>query len=54
MFGASGGSQGKLHDRRESDDSAKLKKVGLDDECIEEVKEELGPQSGTELAAPPL
>lgn len=48
------GSQGKPHDKGESDDSAKLKKVGLEDECMEEeVKEELGPQSGKELAPEP-
>lgn len=55
------GSHGKPHDKGESDDNAKLKNVGLEDECMEEeVKEELGPQSGKELApepeldAPPL
>lgn len=60
-FSVSQGSHGKPHDIGESDDSAKLKKVGLADECMEEEgKEELGPQSGKELApepeleAPPL
>lgn len=55
------GSHGKLHGSGESEDNAKLKKVGLEDECRdEEVNEELGPQSGKELApepaldAPPL
>lgn len=53
-FSVSLGSQGKPHDKGESDDSAKLKKVGLEDECMEEeVKEELGPQRGRELAAEP-
>lgn len=59
--GLSQGSHEKLHGSGESEDSAKLKKVGLEDECREEeVKEELGPQTGKELApeleldAPPL
>lgn len=48
------GSHGKPHDKGESDDRAKLKKVGLEDECMdEEVKEQLGPQSGKELAPEP-
>lgn len=60
-FSVSQGSHGKLHGSGESEDSAKLKKVGLEEECREEeVKEEPGPQSGKELApepeldAPPL
>lgn len=60
-FSLSQGSHEKLHGSGESEESAKLKKVGLEDECREEeVKEELGPQSGKELApeleldAPPL
>lgn len=59
-FSVSQGSHGKPHDKEESEDKAKLKKLGLEDECKEEeVKEELGPQS-RELApepepdAPPL
>lgn len=53
-FSVSQGSQGNPHDKGESDDSAKLKKVGLEDECMEEeVKEELGPQTGKELAPDP-
>lgn len=40
----------KLHGSGESDDSAKLKNVGLDEEWRdEEVKEELGPKNGKEL-----
>lgn len=50
-FSLSQGSHEKLHGSGESEDNAKLKKVGLEDECREEeVKEELGPQSGKELA----
>lgn len=42
----------KLHGSGESDDSAKLKNVGLDEERRdEEVKEELGPKNGKEVAA---
>lgn len=53
-FSLSQGSHWKLQGSGESEDSAKLKKVGLDDECREEeVKDELGPQSGKELAAEP-
>lgn len=53
-FNLSQGSHGKLHGSGESEDSAKLKKVGLEDEFRdEEVKEELGPQSGKELAPEP-
>lgn len=53
-FNASQGSHGKLHGSGESEDSAKLKKVGLEEEFRdEEVKEELGPQSGNELAPEP-
>lgn len=45
------GSHEKLHGSGESEDSDKLKKVGLEDECREEEgKEGLGPQSGKELA----
>lgn len=41
-FSVSQGSQEKLHGSGESEDSARLKKVGLDDEFREEeVKEEL-------------
>lgn len=47
-------SHGKLHGSGESADSAKLQKVGLEEECKgEELKEELGPQSGKELAPEP-
>ena len=50
----SGRSHGKPQDKGESDDSAKLKKVGLEEECMEEeVKEELGPQSGKKLPPEP-
>lgn len=53
-FSVSQGSHGKLHGSGESDDSAKLKNVGLEEECREEeVREELGPQSRRELAADP-
>lgn len=46
------GSHWKLHGSGESEDSAKLKKVGLEDEWRdEEVREEPGPQNGKELAA---
>lgn len=54
------GSQEKPHDKGESADNARLKKVGLEDECMDELKEELGPKSCKELApepeldAPPL
>lgn len=47
---ASLGSQGKLQGRGESGDSARLKKVGLDDECRDEFREELGARRGQ---APP-
>lgn len=47
---ASLGSQGKLQGSGESGDSARLKKVGLDEECSEEFREELGARRGQ---APP-
>lgn len=43
---ASLGSQGKLQGSGESGDSARLKKVGLDEECNDEFKEELGARRG--------
>lgn len=53
-FTVSQGSHGKPQDKEESEDSAKLKKLGLEDESKEEeVKEELGPQRSKELAPEP-
>lgn len=50
-FKVSQGSQEKLQGNGESEDRAKLKKVGLDEEFREEeVIDELGPHGGTELA----
>lgn len=50
-FKVSQGSHVKLHGSGESEDRAKLKKVGLDEEFREEeVMDELGPHGGTELA----
>lgn len=43
---ASLGSQGKLQGRGESGDSARLKKVGLDEECSDEFRDELGARRG--------
>lgn len=43
---ASLGSHGKLQGSGESGDSARLKKVGLDEECKDEFKEELGARRG--------
>lgn len=53
-FNVSQGSHEKLQGKGESEDSAKLKKVGLDEEFSEdEVMEELGQRGGTELAPEP-
>lgn len=58
---ASLGSQGKLQGSGESGESARLKKVGLEEECSEEFREELGarrgqtppPDAPTPIAPPP-
>lgn len=48
------GSHEKLQGSGESEDRAKLKKVGLDEEFRdEEVIDELGPHGGTELTPEP-
>lgn len=53
-FRVSQGSHEKLQGSGESEDRAKLKKVGLDEEFREEeVTDELGPHTGTELAPVP-
>lgn len=53
-FRLSQGSHEKLQGSGESEDRAKLKKVGLDEEFRdEEVTDELGPHGGTELAPEP-
>lgn len=47
-------SRGKLQGSGESEDSARLKNVGLEEECREEeAREELGPRTGRELAKDP-
>lgn len=46
-------SQGQPQGRGESGDMARLKKVGLEEECREEVREELGPRRGTEPTKEP-
>lgn len=51
LLGVSQRSQGKPQGRGESEDSARLKNVGLEEECREEdAREELGPWSGTDPA----
>lgn len=51
---ASLGSHGKFHGRGESGERARLKKVGLEEEWSEELREELGARSGhAPPAAPP-
>lgn len=53
-FRVSLGSHEKLQGSGESEDRAKLKKVGLDEELREEeVMDELGPHRGTQLAPEP-
>ncbi|KAJ0047366.1 hypothetical protein NL108_006776 [Boleophthalmus pectinirostris] len=53
-FRVSQGSHEKLQGSGESEERAKLKNVGLDEEFREEeVIDELGPQGGTELAPEP-
>lgn len=53
-FRVSQGSHEKLQGSGESEDRAKLKKVGLDEEFREEeVMDELGPHGGTKLAPEP-
>lgn len=50
---ASPGSKGKFHGSGESGERARLKKVGLDEECSDEVSDELGARSGHCPPAPP-
>ncbi len=47
------GSQGNIHGSGESGERARLKKVGLEEECSEELSEELGARSGHGPPAPP-
>lgn len=47
------GSNGKFHGSGESGESARLKNVGLEEECRDEFREELGARSGHGPPAPP-
>lgn len=47
------GSKGKFHGSGESGESARLKNVGLEEECRDEFREELGARSGHGPPAPP-